>query len=97
MYGGLHIKYPFSRHIFTETKFSRQIFEKYSNKNFTKMCVGGAGLFRADGKAKMMAGLFRADGKAKMMAGLFRADGKAKMMKLIFAFRNFANAPNNWH
>jgi hypothetical protein len=32
---------------------------------------------------------FYSDGQAQM-------DGETEMTKLIVAFRNFANAPNNW-
>jgi hypothetical protein len=62
-------------------EFSGQIFEKYSNIKVLKIRLVGAELFHADGRTDRQIDRQR--------------DRQTDMAKLVVAFRNFANAPEN--
>jgi hypothetical protein len=79
---GLHVKYPLFLSDFNETWiFPNRFSNSTQISNFMKIHWVGAELFHA-GR--------RTDGRTEG-----RTDERTNVTKLIVAFRNFANAPNN--
>jgi hypothetical protein len=88
MYTGLDVKCRYSCQILMKLEFSRRIFEKSWNIKFYENQSHGSRVVPCGQTVRQAGG--RAGGRADG-----RTDGQTDVTKLIVAFRNFANTPEN--